>query len=818
MLPLLWVSLSFLLGVTLASAVRLSPSVWVGLAAISLLWQVLRWRFKASAAHGLLQQRYFPFILLRQVPAWVANIQSGLAAWRSPVPLAVLLVGLFLGAARYQAAQPELTPGEVAWRNDSEEIWVVEGTVIEPPVVLDQVARLRVAAYRLRPSETLLFSPVHGKLLANVAASGGWRYGDRVRLEGYLVTPFETEDFSYQDVLARQEIYSTMNVIEINRIGSGAGDPIRAAIYSLRERSKHLIYRLWPDPEASLLAGILLGDEAGISEAVLQAFKDTGTSHVIAISGFNITILAGLFSTLFGRVLGRKRRFLAAALSGIMIALYTVLVGAQAAVVRAALMGGLALFARQLGSRQDGLNSLGLVAALMALANPNVLWEAGFQLSFMATLGLVLYAEPFSRAFVRAASRRLPEETALRLAGPVGEYILFTLAAQLMTLPVMAYSFQRLSLSALLANPLILPAQPAVMILGGLALLAGLILQPVGQLLAYAAWPFVAYTIRVVDLLAGWRGGVLALGQVTLPGVVLFYLGVLLWTAMREKITGVSMERLKAILRPGVLLAALGVLTVFIWRVGLSAPDGRLHLTVLSVGSGEALLVQTPGGRYLLINGGGSTRALSEALGRRMPLLHRQLDFLIVAGVNEDQIGGLAGILERYPPAQVLWSGPPAGTGTARDLLKKLGQAGVPYQLAQAGQALDLGEGAGLRVLGVSRRGAVLLLEWGDFRALLPVGMDFEQMEAMLSDPGLGRVNALLLAEGGVASLNPPEWIAGLSPQYVLMSVGAGGERSLLDPELEATLASYTLLRTDYNGWIHLSTDGEQMWVEVERR
>jgi competence protein ComEC len=805
MLPLLWVSMSFLMGVALASGVRLSLIIWIGLAAICLLWQLLGRRLKAAAGLRV------PASVFGRLPVWMA-------AKRLPVPGALLLVCLFLGAARYQAVQPVWTPDELAWWNDGSEKWILEGVVVEPPDIGDECARLVIAADRMRSDSTFLFSPVHGRLLANVTASSGWRYGDRIRLEGFLVRPFVSEEFSYQAVLARRGIYSMMITPEALRIGSGAGNPVLAAIYNLKERSQHLIYRLWPDPEASLLAGILLGDESGISEPVQEAFRDTGTSHVIAISGFNITILAGLFSTFFGRVLGRRRRFLAATLSGVMIAVYTVLVGADAAVVRAALMGGLSLYARQLGSRQDGLNSLGLVAAVMALINPNVLWDAGFQLSFTATLGLVLYAEPFSRAFVRAASRRLPEETAQRLASPVGEYVLFTLAAQLMTLPVMAYTFGRLSLSALLANPLILPAQPAVMILGGLALLTGLILQPVGQVLAYAAWPFVAYTIRVVDVFASWSGGVLVLGQVTLLGVVLFYLVVLLWTAASERLTEESMERLKSVLRPGVLVVALGVLTVFVWRAGLSAPDGRLHLTVLSVGPGEALLIQSPGGRYVLVNGGGSTRALSEALGRRMPLLHRQLDFLIVAGVNEDQIGGLAGVLERYPPAQALWSGPPAGTRESRDLLEKLGQAGIPYQLVQAGQVLDLGEGARLQVVGVSRRGAVLLLEWGSFRALLPVGMDFEQMEAMLGDPGLEPVSALLLAEGGQTPLNPPEWIAALGPQYVLLSVGAGDEGSLLDPKLEAALGDYTLLRTDYNGWIHLSTDGEELWVEVERR
>ena len=490
------------------------------------------------------------------------------------------------------------------------------------------------------------------------------------------------------------------------------------------------------------------------------------------------------------------------------------LAGADAAVVRAALVGGLSLYARELGSRQDGLNCLALVAAVLALIKPNVLWDGGFQPSFMATLGLVLYAEPFSQAFVRAAHpqadrRNRPADgwTGGRVCPVHNGCPTDDLAGDALHFP-QAIDQRKIGL-----NPLILPVQPAVMSLGRLAVLVGLILQPLGQLLAYVAWPFVAYTIRMVDWFANWRGGVLAFGQVILVGVLLFYLVLFLWNA-----AGDSMEKVKTILRPGALLAVLGMLTVFVWRVGLSAPDGRLHLTVLDVGSGEALLIQTPGGRYVLVNGGQSTRTLSEALGRRMPLLHCQLDFLVVAGVDDEQIGGLAGILERYSPVQVLWSGPTAGTVIARDLQHKLSQVEIPLMLAQAGQVLDLGDGAQLRILSASRRGATLALEWGSFRALLPVGLDFDQLEAMQSDPNLGLVSALLLAESGLASLNPPDWIAGLSPQYVLLSVGAGDERSVLEPEREAFLKNYNLLRTDENGWIHLSTDGDELRVEVERR
>ena len=131
--------------------------------------------------------------------------------------------------------------------------------------------------------------------------------------------------------------------------------------------------------------------------------------------------------------------------------------------------------------------------------------------------------------------------------------------------------------------------------------------------------------------------------------------------------------------------------------------------------------------------------------------------------------------------------------------------------MAQAGQALDLGEGARLQVVEVSRRGATLELEWGSFKALLPVGMDFEQMKAMRADPSRGPINALLLVEGGLAALNPPEWIAGLRPQYLIFSADAGDMRPVLDPEYETFLSGYTLLRTDRNGWIQLSTDGEEV-------
>ena len=135
----------------------------------------------------------------------------------------------------------------------------------------------------------------------------------------------------------------------------------------------------------------------------------------------------------------------------------------------------------------------------MAFINPLVIWDVGFQLSFFATLGLILYAEPFSNFTSNLISKISKQDTSM-FARIVNDYVILTFAAQLTTIPIMAYHFKRISLISFVANPFILPAQPAVMVVSGLAVFTSLVIFPLGQLIAWFAWPFAAYTIRIVEL------------------------------------------------------------------------------------------------------------------------------------------------------------------------------------------------------------------------------------------------------------------------------------------------------------------------------
>ncbi|MFZ5909294.1 MAG: ComEC/Rec2 family competence protein [Chloroflexota bacterium] len=788
--PLAWLSLAFLAGIALACQVTLSVLFWFGLSGLFLVLGTLAYVFAGRLA----------FLKI------------------SPSTLFLLIVSLvffFLGAARYQASLPKIDAFHIAWYNDREYDVLVTGTLAEPPDYRDTYTNLRVEAEAIDTGSGDL--PVSGLLLARVYANEPYEYGERVRIRGQLLTPPENEDFSYRDYLAGQGIHAYMSKTEVTHLPGNAGNPVKRMLYALKDKALANIYLIFPDPEASLLAGILLGVDTGLPKDLQQAFKDTGTAHIIAISGFNIAIIAGLFFTMFSRVFGQARGSLFAILG---IAFYTFLVGADAAVVRAAIMGSLSLVARQFGRRNDGLNALLVSAAVMTLVNPHTPWDVGFQLSFFATLGLILYAEPFQAWAVRFITRYTAPGNAQKIAAPLSEYVLLTLAAQLTTLPIMAWHFKRISLVSLIANPFILPVQPPVMILGGIAVLLSLVWLPLGGIAAFGAWPFVAYTIRVVETFDRLPHGVIVLGDFSLWLVVLFYLALLTWTFARSPLREFFSTR-KVDLPPLPTVTVTTVLTVLVvltWRTAFAAPDGRLHLTFLEVGSADAVLVQTPGGRHILVNGGPSASLLSDGLGRHLPPLGRRLDWLVVASTQENQLSGLPRVVERIRPEHVLWAGNLEASYAARTLDAWLTGQGIPVTRAETGAELDLGQGATLRILNANSRGAVLLIEWNTFRALLPVGMNFEALEELEYGKVIGKTSLLLLSDSGYAPISPPEWIASLNPQVILLNVAAGDKDGLPDQELLDSIEDYPLLRTDRNGWIEVTTDGAQMWVRVEEQ
>ncbi len=796
MTPLFWISLAFLIGILAGKQLTLPVSIWMALALTSLSLAGL-WRFLKRS-----------------------TVLQGQARALSILPF--FLTSFFLGAARLQAAIPTITAHDLAWYNDRQYEVRITGWVTAPPDRRDRYANLIVRAVSIDAGNEGNL-PVDGLLLARIQPHEEYEYGQMMRLRGRLQTPPEEEGFSYREYLARRGVHSFLPNPKITLLPEQRGNPFMAAIHRLRQYALSVLHRIFPNPEASLLAGILLGLDDGLPEDLQQAFRDTGTAHIIAISGFNISIITAVLLALFGRLMNQWRSMVLAALG---VGVYTLLVGADAAVVRAAIMGWLGLLARYFGRQQDGLLALLVAAAAMNLYQPYYVYDVGFQLSFFATLGLILYVQPLESWTIRLLTRfkplspepdSPPAPHIARLASLISNLFLVTFAAQVTTFPIMAYHFNRISLVSLIANPFILPAQPAVMILGGLANLLGMILLPLGRLFAWIAWPFVAYTIRMVDLFTQLPNAAIALD---FP----FY-GVLLWFTLLFGLT-LGRNPLKQLLvrvrLPRLpiwgILAGLLLVASLVWRSILALPDGNLHLILLNVGTADAILIQTPLGSNLLINGGEQLSQLSRQLGERLPLLHRQLDWLIIASTQENQVKALPRLIDYYPPRRVLWSGNIEASYASRILHARLIDRQIPIIQATTGQKLDLGDGATLTILHADQRGAVLWIEYKRFRALLPIGMSLDALTELQADPSLPPLTALLLADSGWVTLNPPTWIASLRPQIILLSVSTENRFGLPDPETLEAVQEYTVLRTDVHGWIELVSDGTTVWVNVERR
>jgi competence protein ComEC len=767
MMPLLWLSSTFIAGLLLGSILKAPWPVWLGAIAASIL---------AAFVESL----------------WSKNNKANTRyrQWRQvcPLPLGVVLAFFFAGMLHYPAP-PQWTPQDLAYYNDAGSVTLV-AHIAAMPEEDGRTTRVLLDMEQLIPSSGVAQS-LHGQALADLSGSKDWQYGDELQITGEPQTPPTDETFSYRDYLQRRDIYTLLDVSQVKLIESNHGNLFWSLLYKLRQNAYTVIDRTMPQPEAALMSGILLGIDKDIPDDLTNAFQATGTAHIIAISGFNISIIAGLFFWLFSRLFGRWK---AAGLSFLGVILYTLMVGAGASVVRAAIMGSMAILGKQIGRRGAGVNTLAFTAAVMCAFDPYLPWDASFQLSFMATLGLVLFADPMQEWFTGLLAKHLPAGIVQSIAGPVGDFVLLTLAAQITTLPVILLQFQRVSLSALIANPLVLPPQALLMVLGGLAVIAGMIFLPLGQLLAWLVWPLAAYTDRMVVLLSQLHWDI-STGAPNLWLVIGIFALLLLGWLFRN--------RLRGWLTAGVLTVGLGLAVVLVWRGVLAAPDSQLHLTLAGIEDGQAILIQTPGGNAILLNGSAHSNLLASFLDQRLSPFRRQLDGLVITGPQVNALSGLSGVAEHLPIDQLYWGAAVPSDWSLRQLETSTRQQNGSSRLLSVGQAWALDQNVSLRILIDDKNGTALLLEYSGFRVLIPGGVALETLQVQAGDE-LQNVSVLILDNADVQSTPAQAWES-LAIPAVLWN----------ETDSPAPINRWT--GTDTRGWIHVTTDGRQMQISSQK-
>jgi len=551
----------------------------------------------------------------------------------------------------------------------------------------------------------------------------------------------------------------------------------------LRDFTESVIRKIFPQPESALVAGVLLGRDNDLPPELVSAYQATGTAHIFAVSGFNIAIMAGVFSAVFRRLFSKWKAALAAILG---IIFYTLLVGGSASVVRAAIMGSLGIVAELIGRRSSGVTSLAFTAAVMCLFSPQLPWDVSFQLTFMATLGLMLFATPLEHGLERMLAKRLTSEKARQWAEPIAEYFLFTLAAQAMTLPVIVYHFHRLSITSVLANPLVLPAQPLLMVLSLIATLLGMIWIPLGKLFAYIAWALAAWTNRVVAWIAGW-GGNMSFSSVSVWSVIAIYLLIFLLV--------ISYKRWKEQVTLTAGLIAGGLVTLVIWQGVLARPDGRLHVTILGIQDEAALLLETPRGSRILINSVPSSEALGSALDPRLSIFDHRLQAVILTNASAVSLNALASVLQDLPVNAVYWSQSIGDSDAALSLQTYLALSNIPLPPLQFGDRLQLDDGVLLTALSSGDTRTSFKLQYANFNLLMPAG----EPPSSVSRNEISGVNVILLGNNDLDSAAPEEWNA------------LGATIFWIEPRNSSPDEHWISLAQ--KDWLEISTDGQGIWI-----
>lgn len=757
----------------------------------------------------------------------------GLALWTKRWVLATILVlfgFLLFGSLRFMQWVHPKEPFHLSKLPDAllMEKAELDGVVVSPP------ERLPPGGGWRRDGRLRFLMRVHGITIEGVRhpAAGGarlsiiapvqeYRYGYHIRGHFRLRRPrgyWNPGSFDYRGYALRRGFHVegwSRDGEEVQILNRSGGLWILRHVFDLREMMLNRIHAGFTNEEGSMLSAIVLGERSGLSPKTRQAFLESGTYHILVISGLHIGFLAG--ALFFLTRLVRLSRSASGVITVLGVIFYTLLTGGSPPIVRAALMVGLYLFALILGRERDLLNTVALAAFLLLLWNPLYLFDAGFQLTFAAT-GAIL------AVFNRFDLSRLPHISRWVLASLVA-----STAATLGTAPLLALHFNRVSFTGIVANLLIVP-------LGGSLTAAGMVyslflipLQDGISLLEQG----VSFLIRGMIHLAFFFAALpMASIRLYTPTVLM----VLTWYAIFGLIVS------PVVRRRGLALAVTSMLLLgqVGWKL-FPAERRGIEATFLDVGQGDAIFLELPGPRTMLVDGGGSVDERFD-IGERVVapyLWHRwvrRVDVVVLSHPHTDHINGLRAVLENIPVGEVWESGYPSHSPTYRWLQVFVRERGIRVRRITRGEGIQLGTEVTVTALHpprvflnprkkhhstvVNNNSLVLRIDHPEVQLLLTGDIE-QEGEASLVDAALVlQADLLKVPHHGSRGSSSMSFLRRVRPRWAVIQAG---DRNPLGHPHPETLMRYTaqgveVFRTDRDGAVTFTSRDGTMTIRTYRQ
>ena len=394
---------------------------------------------------------------------------------------------LVLGVMRMQICEFNIADDKLSKLNDGGQI-TLTGIVSAEPDIRDTFQKLKITV-------------TGSTILVIVKRYPEYKYLDSVKLTGKLETPSVTDEFNYKNYLMKDGIYSVMNFPLVELVSKKHQYTVLSYMYEkilfFKQKIRQSIRSNFSPPQSSILEGTVLGDNGAMSNDLKSKLNITGLRHIIAVSGTHVVILSTIIMSLLlflGFYRGQAFYF-----AIIFICFYIILTGLPPSGIRAGIMGGLYLLAQKLGRQSMGPRIITIACAAMVFINPFYLfYDVGFQLSFLAVIGLI-YLEPLIKSFFKAGIKRFLRTEVKEKPGNLLSMISTTIAAQIFTLPIMVYNFGNISYVAPITNLLISPIVSLLMIFGFLSSIAGVLSNILGWILSVPCYFLLLYFVWIID-------------------------------------------------------------------------------------------------------------------------------------------------------------------------------------------------------------------------------------------------------------------------------------------------------------------------------